>query len=332
MRRFAAAFTVAIGLGALALLPACSNGASREPSSMLPSAGMSGLERSWMAGDTTNQDLFYISDRGTNKVYAYAYPQGTLEGTLTGFHSPAGICVDKTGDIWVSEQGSAQLKEYAHGGTKAIAVLDDPGEIPVSCAIDPTTGNLAVANYYKRRHKGHGSIAIFIDAKGKPTFYNGSQGLYGYFCGYDDKGNLFVDGTSHVSGGFLFEELAKGSAKLRNITLTGGTIYFPGQVQWDGKYVAVGDQTYGRRQGAAGIFRTTGAGGKIVGVTTLTGYGDVVEFWIQGNTLVAPNYSARAALLYKYPAGGEPKKIVSGLRQPFGAVVSLAHQELRTAE
>jgi hypothetical protein len=325
MRRSVAAFTAAAGLGALALLSACSNGASPGSSSVLPNSGASRLEQSWMAGDTANQDLFYISDRSTDKVYAYAYPQGTLEGTLHGFHSPAGLCADKAGDIWVAEQGSAQIKEYAHGGTKAIAVLDDPGQVPVSCAIDPSTGNLAVANYYTRRkHNGHGSIAIFTDAKGKPTLYKGSLGLYGYFCGYDDKGNLFVDGTSHASGGFLFQELAKGSAELRNITLTGGTIYFPGQVQWDGKYVAVGDQTYGRKLGASGIFRTTGAGGKIVGVTTLTGYGDVVEFWIQGGTLVAPNYSARLALLYKYPAGGYPKKTITGLREPFGAVVSLA--------
>jgi hypothetical protein len=277
-----------------------------------------------MASDATNRNLFYISDRGDNKVYAYSYPQGTLEGTLTGFRSPAGLCVDQAGDIWVSEQASGHIKEYAHGGTKAIAVLDDTGELPVSCAIDPTTGNLAVANFYRRKHGGHGGIAIFTDAKGKPTFYTGVQGLYGYFCGYDDKGNLFVDGTSHVSGGFLFEELPKGTAQLRNITLTGGTIYFPGQVQWDGEYVAVGDQTYGRREGAAAIFRTTGAGGKIVGVTTLTGYGDVVEFWIEGNRLVASNYSARAALLYRYPAGGWPKRSITGLRQPFGAVVSLA--------
>jgi DNA-binding beta-propeller fold protein YncE len=327
MRRSVAALTVAAGLGALSLLSACSNGASPEASPVLPSAGVSNPERSWMAADATNQDLFYISDRGTNEVYAYSYPQGTLEGALTDFRSPAGLCVDKAGDIWVSEQGSGKIKEYAHGGTKAIAVLDDPGEVPVSCAVDPTTGNLAVANYYRRRESNQGSIAIFTGAKGKPTFYMGPLGLYGYFCGYDDKGNLFVDGTSHESGGFLFEELAKGSARLRNITLTGGTIYFPGQVQWDGKYVAVGDQTYQRKPGASAIFRTTGAGGKIVGVTTLTGYGDVVEFWIERNTLVAPNYSARLALLYKYPAGGFPKRTVTGLRQPFGAVVSLASGE-----
>jgi hypothetical protein len=324
MRRSVAAFAVATGLGALSLVAACSNGASPQGSSVLPSAGISQPQRSWMAADVTTQDLFYISDRGSNKVYAYSYPHGVLEGTLSGFHSPAGLCVDKAGDVWVSEQGSAKIKEYAHGGTTPIAVLDDSGEVPVSCAIDPTTGNLAVANYYKRKHPNQGSIAIFAHAKGRPTFYMGSLGLYGYFCGYDDKGNLFVDGTSHESGGFLFEELAKGSARLRNITLTGGTIYFPGQVQWDGKYVAVGDQTYERRLGASAIFRTTGAGGKIVGVTTLTGYGDVVEFWIERNTLIAPNYSARVALLYKYPAGGFPKRTITGLRQPFGAVVSLA--------
>lgn len=324
MRSFVGPLTVAAGLSAIALLSACSNGTSPQSSAMLPNSGVTGQARSWMDPDAGSQDLFYISDRGTNSVYAYSYPQGRLEGTLTGFDSPAGLCADEAGNIWVLEQKSGRLKEYAHGGTKAIAVLNDTNEIPVGCGIDPTSGDLAVANYYTLKYTGHGGVAIFKHARGKPTFYVDSQDLYGYFCGYDYRGDLFVDGLSHPSGGFLFAELAKGSGRLRNITLTGGTVYFPGQVQWDGKYVAVGDQSYHRRQGAAAIYRTTGAGGRIVGTTTLEGYGDVVEFWIQGHRLVAPNYSARAALLYRYPAGGKPIRTISGLRQPFGAVVSLA--------
>jgi hypothetical protein len=325
MRNFIAVWAAAaVTLGTSAALSACSSGVSLEPNSRVLLGGVN-LQRSWMAPDAKKQDLFYISDRGANSVYAYSYPLGKLEGTLTGFDRPAGLCVDKAGDIWVSEQSSGRMKEYAHGGIKSIAVLKDTNELPVSCGVDPTTGDLAVANFITHKYTKHGNVAIFKHAKGKPTFYTDAEPFYADFCGYDDKGNLFVDGMTHTSGGFLFAELAKGAGRLTNITLTGGAVYFPGQVQWDGKYVAVGDQFYGRRQGAAGIYRTTGAGGKIVGATALLRYGDVVEFWIANHTVVAPDSSARLALLYRYPAGGMPTKTIAGFNAPFGATVSLAH-------
>src|ERR1700728_789163 len=47
MRRSVAAFTAAAGLGALALLSACSNGASPGAGSMLPNPSASRLEQSW---------------------------------------------------------------------------------------------------------------------------------------------------------------------------------------------------------------------------------------------------------------------------------------------
>src|SRR6202034_3377504 len=63
-----------------------------------------------------------------------------------------------------------------------------------------------------------------------------------YFCGYDDEGNLFVDGLSAPgTGHFALAELPKGGSALKTIT-PNQYIGWPGGVQWDGKHVAIGDQ------------------------------------------------------------------------------------------
>ena len=128
-------------------------------------------------------------------------------------------------------------------------------------------------------------------------------------CGYDPKGNLYVDGQpDDYSIGFQFAELPKEKKNFVDITLKGGKINFPGQVQWDGKYVAVGDQdaqASGSPETSA-IYQTTGAGGKIVGKTALKGSIDISGFYIQGNTVVGADSLGTPkggyALFYKYPA------------------------------
>ncbi len=137
-------------------------------------------------------------------------------------------------------------------------------------------------------------------------------------CGYDPKGNLYVDGQPDDSSiGFQFAELPKGKKNFIDITLKGGTINFPGQIQWDGKHVAVGGQD---AQGSgspetSAIYQTTGARAKIVGKTPLKDSYDVGGFYIQGQNVVAADSLAISkggyALFYKYPTGGKPTKTIS---------------------
>lgn len=126
---------------------------------------------------------------------------------------------------------------------------------------------------------------------------------------------------------FQFAELPKGKKTLTNITLKGATINLPGTIQWDGKYVAVGDQEYeGKYPHTSAIYQTTGAGGKIVGVTPLTGSGDVEEYWIDGKTVAGPDVFLNDVGFYKYPAGGKPAKTLKndGFGGPHGGAISLA--------
>ena len=86
--------------------------------------------RSWMAPQAKRDSLLYITDVGTNAVYAYSYPKGTLLGTLTGFDAPFGECVDNKGDVFIANIEASNILEYAHGGTSPIATLSDPATSP----------------------------------------------------------------------------------------------------------------------------------------------------------------------------------------------------------
>lgn len=261
--------------------------------------------------------LLYVSDVGTNDVYVYTYPKGKVEGTLTGFATPDGLCVDKTGDVFITNFGTQQIFEYAHGGTSAIATLSDAGFYPQGCAIDPKTGNLAVTNY--NNGSGLGNVALYIGAKGNPSAHYTDRNIQQMFlCGYDNKGNLFVDGEKS-NGAFAFAELPHGSNSFTDIALNQFINEPGGGVQWNGTSVAVGDST------TDVIYRFTisGTHGTEVGSTSLDGASDVVQFSIRGSKVVGP-YSPSVGI-WNYPAGGTAIKTLEGgaFNEAIGSAISV---------
>jgi hypothetical protein len=94
------------------------------------------------------------------------------------------------------------------------------------------------------------------------------------------------------------------------------TIRVPGGVQWDGKYMAVGDAITGV------IYRTNGAGGKVEASTTLSGSDGDFQFFINGATIVAPSFYSSKVGFWNYPAGGSATRtLVVG--SPYGVTVSV---------
>jgi hypothetical protein len=286
-----------------------------------PSAQNAGREQSWMLPEAKSEDLLYVANVYT--ITVYSYPRGKLVGTLQNFYTPYGECVDKTGDVYITDGKFGKIYEYAHGGTKPIHTVNDPSYRAYGCAIDPTTGNLAVANYSDNSARS-GNVAIYRKARGFPKSYVGYGFYYYYYLGYDPKGNLYVDGLFGSYGdGFEFGELRKGGGKINPILL-GQSIAGPGGIQWDGKYVALGDSA------GAAIYQYTFAGSKatLQGTTHLTGAGDPVgQFGIVGSRVVTANqfFSGSAVLVYPYPSGGAATKtITNGVFYPFSAVVSPA--------
>jgi hypothetical protein len=305
------------------ILAACSGGP--QPS-LAPQQEPVNTGPSWISPDASKtKDLLYVVNlgTGTGNVGVYSYPQGKLVETLTqGLELPEGVCTGKKGDVWIVNSGRVAdvVTLYKHGGKTPVGYLTDDGAVADSCSVDPTTGNLAVTSYASYSY-GPGSVAVYAHAKGLPTYYSDPKMSEMLFCGYDDKGNLFVDGWQNSNTDFQFAELPKGKKQFTNITLKGATIAWPGNVQWDGKHIAVGDQEYSQLVSA--IYQTTGAGGRIVGKTVLADSAFVGGFWIAGNTVIAPDARSNAVGFYNYPAGGKPTKTLQkGFDDPTSVAIS----------
>jgi hypothetical protein len=318
-------YAVSVCIGA-AMLASCA-GSQMQTGSLTPSQSNSTLqgpigEASWMAPDAKTQDLLYVSDRSDGSVYVYTYPAGKLKGRLLNVRA-SGLCSDKNGDVFIP-QGNAIL-EYAHGGTRPIAALRNPlGAAFQFCAVDPTTGNLAVSG----GSYPHNGVAIYTNAKGSPRIY-GAGDLNGSYwsCAYDDEGNLFAESTTRSLGVNLLE-LPKGGNRFSNIAWKGMRPAHLGPIQWDGEYLAVESRQSG---GSATIFRYSMSARQatLVSEAALKGAGMPLQLWIHGAQVVVPNqglsgFGSAAVMFYGYPAGGSPTSMVKGAREPQGVTISPA--------
>jgi hypothetical protein len=265
------------------------------------------------------KELLYVTDSVNNYVYVWTLPNGKLAEILKGFDQPVGDCVNAQRDVFVVSSQNSSVWEYKHGARLPIQILSVSGYYPIDCSIDPTTGNLAVSSICSAPSCDQGSVAIYQNAKGNPSYYT-TPSLYQYdFCGYDGNGNLFVAGvTPGPSPVFGLIELPHGQSTFTNITLN-QEIKFAGGVKWDGRHLAIADQD------ASTIyeFAISGSSGTIVGSTPLNGVKDIVDFWIQHGTLYGPDAANKDVGFFVYPAGGSPYMALVGFNAPFGATVSL---------
>lgn len=281
---------------------------------------------SWVVPDARRQNLIYVSDDLTNEVYILSYPAGTLVGQLIEFNQPQGLCSDAQGNVFIANTGASQIVEFPHGGRNVVTVLSDPDGNPAGCAVDPTNGNLAVTNVVSASAPS-GNVAIYTKGSGTAVTYAVPGVLRPYFCGYDNKGNLFVDGQTS-GGGFGLARLAEGARAMHAIALD-QTVEYPGAVQWDGKYIAIGDQLLNEIL----EFSISGSKGHLENSFALTGARDVIEWWLVrygsspthplANTVVAPDERTEHVDLYAYPSGGNPKKVLTGFYAPIGATFSI---------
>lgn len=291
------------------------------PTTLLPAAARPTADTR-IARNAGSGDLLYVTG-DCGGICVFTYPGNKLVQQLSDSNIPYGECVDKAGDVFVAdfggEEGTAGIVEYAHGGTKPIATLTDPGYYPESCSIDPTTGNLAVTN-------DGGALAIYTGAKGDPTYYTDPKAYPNGFCTYDEKGNLFVDGE-YVSGGYALLEMPKGSVRFKGIKLDSSPGFWY-DIQWTGKYLAVAASP-------TVIYHVAinGTKGTVIGSTVLNGPVSIIEvqFWIQGGTVIAPYGTGDLPDeigFWRYPSGGKLRKKIDGSQfgnsELFGTVVSPA--------
>ena len=256
----------------------------------------------------------------------YTFPSLRVVGKLTGFNNPQGLCSDAAGNVWIANTGTDQMLEYAHGSIGVIAVLSDPVGVPIGCAIDPTTGNLAVTNLYD--FSGAADVLVYVKASGTPRIYSSSAVASYYFGAYDRRGNLYVSGSA-ANGAYTLTTLPKGGKSLSLVAVKGGTIYFPGTVAWRSSTLLLGDQHC--RNGTTSCFYASSLSGKTATIErsiALGGSCDVAQAWVGATQIAGGNSGAYCGSgrsrveIWPYPAGGKSDKSISSPREPVGTALS----------
>ncbi len=279
----------------------------------------------------------FVGDDSTNDVYVYDFKTGAQVATLTGFDGPYGECVDSKDHVYIANFDSGNVQEYAIGGTSPIATYDSGGE-PIGCSVDNKTGNVAVTSF------DPGEVIVFPGGKTSgQTAYSDSECEFEWTAGYDNQGNLFGEGEySSID----VCELPSGGSQENVAGESGITIDFPGGTQWDGKYVALGDQEAGGSF-LSGSWETTLSGTTLTAAAAEVKYSDTCEsnyddtvnpFYTgkklidnlstkQATEMVGPNLwctdaGTSAVDYWAYPAGGNPEaKLPSPSSDPYGTAV-----------
>jgi hypothetical protein len=318
-------------LAALALCGCSGNGLS-------PIAGAS-IDRvphlvSPVVRSATKEPLLFVSDAATAEVYIYQLSTLKLLNSVTGFTDPQGECSDTKGDVWVTDPGAFETYELSHQG-RLENTISGSG-YAVGCAWDPSSGNVAIMDVFSGSNEG-GDVLVYPKGRGSPHDYTAAKQFYYNFGGYDANGNLFFDGRSE-SGAFMLSELPKRAQKAITIAISGGTIYYPGMVQWDASSneLIVGDQSCGGVYTASCLYAIQIANQKGTIESTIdlqnSSGGEVCDL-VQGviykgelagsdNNICGSSPST--TYVWPYPAGGAPSRSNSSTDSlPIGAAVSL---------
>jgi len=262
-------------------------------------------------------DLIYAATYSFG-VYMFAYPSGTYVGSLqVNAASSKGMCTDTSGNVYLLgySGGNAYISKYAHGASKPkskIGVLYDYD--PHSCAVDPTTGNLAV---YVEYIGAQDVIAIYPNASGLPTFYTipDTEGAAQY-CTYDDSGNLFADVyLGRRSATYGIAELPAGGSTFTILTLNKNRPLGP--LQWVSSYLAAA------HAGKIYHLAVSGSSVRLIGITKAQG--KQLPTWIQDYDVLVGAYGKHSEelALWNYPQGGKPITIIPQLNKHFSDLNSV---------
>jgi hypothetical protein len=314
MRRFGLRLFLVVAIA----LPGCGGGAL--PAALGNASGGAGAA----APLTSSADLLYVLHdvgQGSHRhgvVTAVQLPRGQRVARLQGLNAPNGLCADTSGNVWVvdRESGRWYAFEFAHGGVKAIAHVMLPKKaFGGTCAVDATTGNLAVAN---DDSAVRGSFYVFPGAKsGTPLVYRVPfEPLY---ASYDGSGDLFADGIVGSTAFFVFAELPGGGKRFKRIDLHEPT-GFPGGLQWDGQYLAL--QT-SRKHAVIYRLQVTDSGVRVDQTVHFTRMSAQTSISIVDGVVVAQSLHYDRAAVWPYPGGGRPSGSEGNFDELRGMTISI---------
>ena len=280
--------------------------------------------KSWFKAASQESTLLYVSDAGGVTVYAVTGNSTfTLVGELFGFQTPAGECTDTRGNVFITDEAARAIVEYGHGSITPKAVIPDSQGQPLSCAIDRTTGHLAVTNVSNPSGQEPGNVIVYSSTSGSATEYSDPNLPEPLYCTFDRKGNLFVDAYDKSYHGVL-GELRSGDQSFTMLALSGGTLNIHGWVQSKGTQLLLGD-LYDPK---SSIYQLTvkGSTATVVGTTPLSKTQTLAQYSLSGSgsatVLIAPDNDYSNIEIYSYPSGAPVGSFTSGISQPIGTAIS----------
>lgn len=282
------------------------------------------------AGTGLNQhDLLYVSN-GNGTVNVYRFWQHTLAQVLTRFTQPMGQCTDSSNDVYITDKGSGNIDEYAHGGTKPVRTIGESPYEPYDCADAMSNGDLAVANFGQGYYSYHpGTLVVYPHGSGQPVTYQASADDHFVNCTYDNRGDLLAESKNYYYYYFFynydFYYLPKHGTKLISMTIPGPSPSGWGEVDdigWDGSYWVIAS--------AGTLYRyTIGVQAKLFDTIQLSGGGGNfgrMAFYRKTPTSKASEFvetTGNSVEFWNYPAGGNSiGEITKDLDGPVGVAIS----------
>jgi hypothetical protein len=307
-------------LVSIGLLGGCGGQISQSPSAGALSQPVS---RTHAVSQDKNGPLVYAA--GDGHTYVLTYPGGKLVGSIA--YGAFDACSDAQGDVFLTVD--AGVLEFAHGATEPTQTLSVPGS-SIGCAIDPTTGNLAVTFSLA----SGADVAVFNGAQGQPTLYYVTPNPF--YCGYDKYGNLFVD--YNVNGSSIgLSELPNGGSAFSPVSLSPTLLSTPGRIQWDGSYITLETgvaEHHPSHSLRINRLAVSGSSATIISATTFKDIRRVSQLsWIYGDRVIVPYGNAGIGSpdinYWNYPKGGNAARLLkhpAGKRATINAVTISASQ------
>jgi len=264
-----------------------------------------------------------ISDANNNVVDLFT-AAGTQVGQLTGFKGAGGMASDIKGDLYVADLYNNRVQVYAAGFASPPVTLPDPGQYPLDVDSFANGAYVAVTNEISTSG-GRGSVSIFKGSTLVRTITPANL-ADAFFCAFDGKGNLYVDGVD-TNGQVLIGEIPRatsGGSTFEQLTTTNTFGEATGiQVTTAGGQIAIEDidnqaiYTYNPPSG--------GSLGTPTQITPLGGTAAPETFAFTKNmaNLYTEDTKGGDFLEYAYPTGGTPvSTVIVGTRAgPVGTAV-----------
>lgn len=315
---------------AIALLAGCAAPQPFTAATAVPLQSQRVVSGSLLYAGGADGNLYVYSYPGLRRLYAIA--QTANAGVY-------GECSDGEGDVYattrVPNTYTGTIYEYRHGAQSPVSTLSDPGE-PSGCAVDPSTGNLAVSNFFDHsgQYENLGEVVIYPKDGSAPERIAQSSIYRMYFCAYDPSGNLFVLTLAGENQTYQLYELPRGTQHLDPIALRTG-IVTPGAVQWNDRHLTVTDLNEGNTPGPELVYtlKLHRGAATVIGTRKLatTGNWHFGQTLIDGgNVLAIPVYTYGKRIgeskvsMWTYPSGGPGALKSTSLNRTalFGLAVS----------